>query len=803
MIRLDKVNKYFNRHKKNEIHVINEVSLDLPESGLIALLGPSGSGKTTLLNAIGGLDKVNKGSIYVNNEKITRRSSKKIDKIRNLNIGYIFQDYKLVEDLSVYDNVALSLKIIGIKDKKELDKIITYTLDKVNMLRFKKRPVNMLSGGERQRVGIARSLVKNPKIIIADEPTGNLDSKNSIEIMNIIKSISKKYLVVLVTHEEELARFYADRIIELQDGKIIKDYKNDSNNTLNYEIENNIYLKDYENITHLKEKNINIDVYQNDKEKIDIKLIFKNGNIYIKSENSDKLEIIDNNSNIEVINDHYKEIKDINVDNNTFDMDYIESDVKKKYSSIFKLGSFLTSGYKKILNYPILKKILLGGFFISGMFVFYGISNIFGTLDIKDEDFISMNKKYLTVEASNIKVKDYLEYENNEDIDYILPSDSIVTFELDYDKYLQTEYGKGSFSGSLSDINMINSDNLIMGVMPKDDYEIVVDKLVLKNFIKSSETSVAGFYKIDDFLNHEVYLNNMNKFKIVGISDINEPNIYASRDLFINMLSNSVIDDYEEYKFIDYNIALPDIKLVKGKLPVNDYEVLLPKDNMDYTELNKKIDVKINGKKLKVVGFYENKTYLKYKDYLVNNNTIKYSLVKKAKQISIYSKNDNNVLDYFHDKKINIYSSYDYSKNNYIASQYDSIKAALILSSVILGISLLEILLMIRSSFLSRIKEVGIYRAIGVKKSDIYKMFMGEIIAITSTASLFGICFMTYILDTINKMPFVNGMFMVNLFTFLLSIIVVFVFNLVVGLIPVYNTIRKTPAQILARKDID
>ena len=188
MIKIEKVNKYFNRYRKNQIHVIDNTSLTLEDTGLTALLGPSGSGKTTLLNVIGGLDKVGKGKIYINNQKITSKFSYKVDKIRNLNIGYIFQDYKLVENLSVYDNVALSLKIIGIKDKKEIDKRVTYVLEKVGMYRYRKRPANMLSGGERQRVGIARAIVKNPNIIIADEPTGNLDSKMGEEIMEILAS---------------------------------------------------------------------------------------------------------------------------------------------------------------------------------------------------------------------------------------------------------------------------------------------------------------------------------------------------------------------------------------------------------------------------------------------------------------------------------------------------------------------------------------------------------------------------------------------------------------------------------------
>ena len=129
MIRIDKLNKYYNKGRKNQIHVINETSIELPDKGLVALLGPSGCGKTTLLNAIGGLDRVNKGNIYINNEKITRRSVSKIDKIRCLNIGYIFQDYKLIDNMTVFENVSMVLKMIGIKDKKEIKKRVDYILD--------------------------------------------------------------------------------------------------------------------------------------------------------------------------------------------------------------------------------------------------------------------------------------------------------------------------------------------------------------------------------------------------------------------------------------------------------------------------------------------------------------------------------------------------------------------------------------------------------------------------------------------------------------------------------------------------
>lgn len=146
----------------------------------------------------------------------------------------------------------------------------------------------MLSGGERQRVGIARAIVKNPSIILADEPTGNLDSKNTIEIMNIIKSISRDKLVILVTHEADIAKFYATRIIEVSDGKIVKDYENSDNDELDYRMDNKIYLKDYKYHNVCKNDNFDINMYSDKSVKLKLNIVFKNGNIYIEN----KIKII-------------------------------------------------------------------------------------------------------------------------------------------------------------------------------------------------------------------------------------------------------------------------------------------------------------------------------------------------------------------------------------------------------------------------------------------------------------------------------------------------------------------------------
>ena len=332
MIKLVKVNKYFNRRKRNQMHIINNTSLELGDNGLVAILGSSGSGKTTLLNAIGGLDKVNSGKIYINGKKITHKRAYTVDKIRNLNMGYIFQDYKLLENMSVYDNVALSLKMMGIKNKKEIQKRVNYVLEAVKMYRYRNRPAKMLSGGEKQRVAIARALVKNPSIVIADEPTGNLDSKNSLQVMNIIKAISKEKLVILVTHEVDLANFYASRIIELQDGKIVKDYENEPKESLEYRLDNKLYLKDFENINNIDKDDINVNIYSDNKQdKINIKLAIKDGNIYIQSEN--KVEVVDENSSIELVDDHYKKIDKSIYDEEKYNLENISD---KKYKAKYK-----------------------------------------------------------------------------------------------------------------------------------------------------------------------------------------------------------------------------------------------------------------------------------------------------------------------------------------------------------------------------------------------------------------------------------------------------------------------------------
>lgn len=811
MIKLRGVNKYFNKGKRNEIHVINDTTLNLGTKGLVALLGPSGCGKTTMLNAIGGLDKVNGGDIFVDGVKITGRSTSKVDEIRNLNIGYIFQDYKLVDNMTVYENVAMVLRMIGIRDEEEIRKRIEYILQTLGIYRYRNRMADMLSGGERQRVGIARAIAKNPKIIIADEPTGNLDSANTIEIMNIIKAISRNRLVVLVTHEVELARFYASRIIELKDGKVEADYENKTDDNLDYRLDNKFYLRDFEKQESLRDGDVSVNFYGGADDDLNIDIVIKNGNIYIKSKEDRRIEVIDSNSAIEFVDDHYKEIDKSLYEEYDFDFDkVVDSEIKEKYSSIIGFLPSLARGFKKIVNYPLIKKLLFVGFLLAGVFITYSLSSIYASLDVKDEDFISSNKDYLTVEIPKISTEKYLEYENMDSVAYMFPKSANINMKFKMDFYYQTSYAQSVMTGSLTDKNTIGESDLISGRLPENPQEIAVDKLTLTRLLNQPTLKQVGISDIQQMLGKKLSMDSMKDFEIVGITDKNQPLIYADPSMFIPMIYNSA--DQETYddtadgdktaKIIyDYQTYDAEYTVKKGRLPENDYETIVPLSMSEQMPLNKEIDVKVNDRKLKVVGYYESPENVQI--YLVNQNTIKYLMIAEAGGFSVAPADRDSAVEALRSQNINVKGSYDAEREAYLSDRSDNTKSTIILGIIMLAISLIEILLMTRSSFLSRIKEIGIYRAIGVKKTDIYKMFLGEIVAITTVSSVVGIGIMSYILYKLCRISYLASMFALNPAVILGAVAIVYVFNSLVGLIPVFSTMRKTPAAILARHDVD
>ena len=819
MVRLENVHKYFFRRRRNEIHAINDTSMNLEGQGLVALLGPSGCGKTTLLNAIGGLDKINQGDIYINGQRISRRLSGKVDQIRTLNVGYIFQNYNLVDSMTVYDNVAMALQMIGLTDKEQIRERVSYVLEKVGMYRYRNRYADMLSGGERQRVGIARAIVKNPAIVIADEPTGNLDSRNTLEVMNIIRSVAEERLVILVTHEEKLASFYADRIIRISDGRVVSDEMNSHSGGLDYRVENKIYLKDIPDHKRLNSGSYRIDFY-NEGGAAELDIVIRNGHIYIRSKNgTDNIEVVDDSSPIELLDEHYQGMSQEEKAKQSISLKTLDTMDRRKYTSILNPVTLLKRGFRTVLNYPVLKKILLLGFFISAAFITYAVTMTFGTLHITDDRFTTADKNYLTVVGKHISVEEYEGYEQDDSLEYVMPGNSVISLSLVVDQYYQTKDAAVSLNGSLSDADKLTKTDLIHGTLPDNNHEIVLDKMLLNKAISDNMTAELGLIKPKDFLGQRVEVSNLGEFKIVGISDLENPCIYADKSQFIELILNATGGSEEEDMYMDseegmdeeigYAGEVMDFQLkteaglIKGNWPQNDYEVIVNEKNMDDDayKIGKEITPKVNGHKLKVVGYYIDP---KDSDYLlVNAQTMKYKCITESRNMTVSPVKKEASLKRFKEEGVNVYDVYQRSRDKYMKEQRGSMTSMLVMAGVILAISFIEIFLMIRASFLSRIKEVGVYRAIGVRKMDIYRMFSGEIFAISTIASVPGMLFMSLIISQVVKIDAFKEMFMINPGVMLVCLIVIFGLNIIFGLLPVWRTIRKTPAAILARTDVN
>ena len=818
MIKIEKVNKYYYKGKANQIHVINETSMLLPDKGIVCLLGPSGCGKTTLLNAIGGLDTVDSGTITIDDQRITNVSSNEIDNIRNAEIGYIFQNFNLLDDRTVFENVAIALRMTGIKDSKTVTNRVRYCLEKVGIDQYRNKKAGSLSGGQRQRVAIARAIVKNPKIIIADEPTGNLDSANTLEIMNLIKAFSKERLVILVTHERNLAQFYADSIAEIQDGKIVDSYDNDSSRFLDYQQESKIYLKDLAVHKEFRQDEVSVDIYSDTERPAVIKVVIKDNNLYIDT--GGKLNVVDEKSNVELVDEHYAAMDERYLEEHYFDYDAcLPPDYKAKYTSAYNLSNVLKNGWDRVVDFTGIKKILLLGFVFAAMFAFLAVSNVRGLLEVKPADYRTTHGNYITIPNAERRTDLLDVVESLETVAYVLPGETKKSVTLPLDDYIQTKPAQEDITVSVVLTSVMDPEQLVLGSMPAGSHEVAIDKLVLDKFLKEDLGKAIGLDSMEEFIGRRITVPNLDDYTIVGITDTESPSMYVDPGQAMYILSNASdvsdeisfglagdegeeVDAVENGTIKDIDIAKGDIKIEKGHKPEKAYEVIVSETHKDDVKIGKEIGAEVAGHKLTVVGFYSS-NYADDDTYYVNAETIRLFYISKQKNFSAYAP-DVNLLKAILDQSGVPSSVNDIrDRNKFINSQKDLLISALIVAGIIMLISLIEMYLMLRSSFLSRIKEVGTLRAIGLKKSDIYMMFIGEILVITFITAVPGISVMYFALARlVNLTYYFDSVYMLTPLVAAITFGIILVFNLLAGLIPVFTTMRKTPAQILARTDI-
>ena len=390
MINIKNLTKIYKSKNKEKCIAVNDVSLTFEEKGFVFIIGKSGSGKTTLLGLIGGLDNITSGDIIIDGNAFSSFKYRDFINYRNQMIGYVFQDYHLIDELTIEENIGISLDLQNIKYTDEINNV----LENVGLKGYGKRYPKELSGGEKQRVAIARALIKNPKIILADEPTGNLDSKTTTQILNLLKELSKERLVLMVSHNLTDANNYADRIIELSEGKIINDYIRNQNYCYDYQIKDKTLILP-----------INKKIYSEEKEKINLELSCGNIN---KIEQTDDIFVQNNHQ--------YKN------DNETFKL-------KSNLFNLKKLFRLTTTFIKKDII-----KLSIYSFLVAALIVVLGLAQLivnFNASEVIQLELDKMEQNVLSINKKN---------PNNDLIDVIDDSRIIDITKEDIEKFKSTEY---------------------------------------------------------------------------------------------------------------------------------------------------------------------------------------------------------------------------------------------------------------------------------------------------------------------------------------------------------------------------
>lgn len=815
MIKINNLNKYYNKGKTNEIHVINNTTIEFPEKGFVFLLGPSGCGKTTLLNCIGGLDSFQSGTIKYDNQVL---SSSKLDEYRIKNIGFIFQNYCLFTDKSVFDNLKFVIDIFDISEEEKLEKI-NFALKAVNLEKYKNRLTSQLSGGQMQRVAIARALVKSPKLIIADEPTGNLDERNTKQIMDIIKNLSLECLVIMVTHEKRLANFYADRIIELKDGKVINDYPNENKSTLVEKDDVNIYLGDLSN-EHFKNDNVDIRYFYNlEKPNLKLDIVYKNNTFYINPKNDDnyKFKILTKDSE-ELLIEGKKPVLEIE-DVLNEDIKFPVLDKEKLNKNTIPTKETFRNIFNNIKNYKKGDFVKLFIYFLSTFIIVCAIAILGKMIHIDDFDVLDFSKDILVVEES-FKSEDVL---NNLDYDILIPNmqlgsnDINLKFNIFSDDNTEMQLRKVS----LLPYSTLDTDKIIIGSKINNNTEIIIDKFIIERLIKNNSIFLqAGFENYEQLLGIKIEFLDKFNYTIVGIADTKSPNIYLLNeslqrlymncllnnygqfeynyknttttknkyDIFIKQYSNEAVYNIKNhYQIDDFNIDyLNDDEIIVSRNLYSLWNVYFAKDYSFFDEV---------FASLKIVGFYadDDNTFIA-NDKTLNN--IYNKLIEKQSSYVCFREDE-----YKLSKDAETFDLYDLAIEQYKEENKYSVIVFSVFAIILFTVALVFLSLTIKANMLSRIYEIGVYRAIGIKKTAICKMFVIEILVIMLISSFVG-----YILGSIfASNNAVSGDYIISYYpwySWIISFIIIIASEIIAGIIPVVTLLINTPSEILSKYDI-
>ncbi len=800
MIKINQLNKYYNKNRRNENHVLKDVSVDFPEKGMVMLLGDSGSGKTTLLNIIGGLDKADQGAYAIGDETIEKYQAKTVDDLRNKNIGYIFQNYYLFPQETVFENIRLTLKLVGLNDEEEINQRVNSLLKLVNMPQYKHRLANQLSGGQQQRIAIIRALAKNPKIIIADEPTGNLDSKNTLAIMRMLKEISKEKLIIMVTHEETIASHYGDQIIKIEDGKILSHGENGAKSSIDTTTDSDIYLGDLEKKTLSMNGKDSINLYTDGSEKtpINARLIIKNNTLYIDIDGAFKnINLLKEKTDTKVYESKREEIKEQEDKLPSIDYEPFKKDELSSNKNIIPFKTIAETTLRKLKQSSKLSKLLYLSFaFSAGIFII-ALALINNILFISNDQFLS--DPLYTFEVN---------YEDFEDYDAFIDHEFPATFEayqlmmnssnsmaLDFTlpRFYQTSESV-NITESFAPISLVDERDLIKGSMPSHPREIVISSTLARQMLNNNAITRTGIQTEDDLFKL-TYTFDGEPYSIQGIVDNDAPVYFGEKALMYSTAYSGEFDIASLY----------DLTILSGRDLESRGETLLPSTMVSEEDFEPH-EVTLLGETFNAVGVYETTDNMAY---MISETSFEAYLFNRDHQqvgtFYLYANSESSAGDYLESLSLSrgFDNLYETQRSDARNERMDSFTGIFIFSIITIAASALSYYFIIRSSMLNRIYEIGVYRSLGVKRFDLIKMFWIEILILTTLSSLIGYTLMFFFLRYINEQTreFIEIMNL-SVFTYFSGFVLLYLINSLFGLLPLFRVLSKTPAEINSTYDL-